>query len=740
MKSIQITINLKTILYLVISIVVLYFFFAFLPIPQPIDTGLDPSWKYGISQVAEDGAIFGKEIIFTYGAFGYLVRGAAIVGNFWDIFYFKIFVHLVLFGFTIFRIFKSRNFIEAIAVGLSVGFPYLISDFYQALQTEYQLLYIIILILSFREFWQGKSAQYWAIGVGAVGGFLLHTKVSLGLQASVSLFLFFAVRVLWGLRTKRGIRENLLLLLDSQLAAATTAFVFLAPQNLGNFGKTAIFLAASMVLGFWVIPKLFNSSHLKVSKDPQTEETQNQNWTVAQKERDRTEFLANLSHFGTRIIYGLSLLILISFSEPSLFAYIEGYSNITSGYSSSMSYVGSPLELGFALVEILGLLWLFVLVARDGNASFSTAMLLVVLLTFKHGFVRQGAHVIRFFFSMPLILSLCAIQIRPGFWRKFAYGFHLYALLLCVVTYNHYSELYSDYYPQNLARPLTPKLVKEKAGYFFKPQNLQNELIAESADNLDGVRLPPEIRDVLGDRTIDIIPWETSLVPANRLNWKPRPIFQSQVAYRPYLDFANRDDLAENPRDFLLYNFHAVDGQHPFFTVPATAFHYTCNYQVSQRVPAFVDLPKLPRTMVLEPLSESRCVGERDGREIAVVWEDTAIIEAGDGDIVRASVKAEYSMLGKLAKTFFRVPPVWITVLDMDGEEREYKILTDNSEDGVWLSHLPKNDAEAFELLQGQLPQRIYGFKFSTRYPSLFAPRIQVKLIGYDLGGFRVKK
>ncbi|MGC9504386.1 hypothetical protein [Baaleninema sp.] len=739
MKSIQITINLKTILYLVISIVILYLFFAFLPIPKPIDTGLDPSWKYGISRVAEDGVIFGKDIIFTYGAFGYLVRGAVIDGNFWNIFYFKIFVHAVLFGFTIWRILKSRNIVEGFAVALSVVFPYLISDFYQALQTEYQLLYIIILILSFREFWQGKSAQYWAIGVGAAGGFLLHTKVSLGLQASVALFLFFAVRVLWGLRSQIGVRENLLLLLDSQLAAATTAFVFLAPQNIGKFGKTAIFLSGSIVLGFWVIPKLFNSSRSRVLKKTDSQDTETPGWKAAETERNRSEFIDNLRHFGTRIIYGISLLILISFSEPSLLAYIEGYSNITSGYSSSMSYVGSHLELGFALVEILGLLWLFLLVARDGNASFSAAMLLVVLLTFKHGFVRQGAHVIRFFFSIPLILSLCAIQIRPGFWRKFAYGFHLYALILCVVTYRHYSDLYSEYYPQNLARPLTPELVKAKAGYFVNPRDLKEALMAESADNLDGVRLPSEIRDVLGDSTVDIIPWETSLVPANGLNWKPRPIFQSQVAYRPYLDFANRDDLAENPRDFLLYNFHAVDGQHPFFTVPATAFHYTCNYQISPQVPAFVDLPKLPRTMVLELLPESRCVGERNGREISVVWEDTAIIEAEDGDIVRASVKAEYSMLGKLAKTFFRVPPVWITVFDMDGEERKYKILTDNSEDGVWLSHLPKNDAEAFELLQGQLPQRIYGFKFSTRYPSLFAPRIQVKLIGYDLGGFQIK-
>lgn len=153
--------------------------FAFLPIPKPIETGLDPSWKYGISQLSENGAIFGKDVIFTYGSFGYLVRGAVIDGNFWEIFLFQTFVHILLFAVTALRMARSRHLVERIAVGLSIIFPCLIADVYQALQTEYKILYIIILLLSFREIWEGRFARYFAIGIGAVGGFLLHSKVSL---------------------------------------------------------------------------------------------------------------------------------------------------------------------------------------------------------------------------------------------------------------------------------------------------------------------------------------------------------------------------------------------------------------------------------------------------------------------------------------------------------------------------------------------------------------------------------
>ncbi len=740
MKSIPTLLSHKNFLRSVVWLCGVYLFFAFLPIPKPIETGLDPSWKYGISQLSENGAIFGKDVIFTYGSFGYLVRGAVIDGNFWDIFLFQIFVHILLFAVTALRMARSRHTIERIAVGLSIIFPCLIADVYQALQTEYKILYIIILLLSFREFWESQFARYFAIGIGAVGGFLLHSKVSLGLQASVSLFLFFAIRVFFRLRSQKGIRENLLLLLDSQLAAGTTAFLFLSGQTAVNFSKVFILLLTFLAIEFWLISKQqipenanvrTNGIHpIRSRGDSRIASTLSENGIKLKGK------LSAIAPFSTRIFYGLGLFGIILFSEPSLFAYLKGYSEITSGYSSAMSYIGSPVELGMALLEIALTLILLAVVARDKNAGFSAAMLLIILLTFKHGFVRQGAHVLRFFFSMPLILALCAVQIHPGGWRKFAYGVHLYGLILCLISYHHYSTLFPANYPPNILRPLAPALVFQKAEYLFDPTSLQAELREQSRANLQAVTLPNEVRNAIGNATIDIIPWEVSIVPANQLNWKFRPVFQSQAAYRTYLDFANRDDLAEEPRDFLLYHFHAVDGRHPFFAEPATAFYYTCHYQISPRVPTFVPLQKFANLMVLEPAARSRCGGETPGRTLSVGWNEWATLTPADGKMVRAAIAFEYSAIGKLAKLFFRVPPIQITVVDASGIERSYKILMGNADDGVWLSHLPKDDVEVFAFFQGQLPSRIDRFQFSTPNPSLFQPTIEVQLFGYDLGGF----
>ncbi|WP_159786410.1 hypothetical protein [Sodalinema gerasimenkoae] len=709
MKPISITIHPERIIQIACGLVTLYLFFAFLPLPRPIGIGLDPSWKYGISQLAENNVIFGKDIIFTYGAFGYLVRGAVLESNFWDIFIFKTLVHGLLFAVTIWRMIKSKTALEQLAIAISVSFPYFISDFYEALQTEYQTLYIIVILLSFREIWQGKHAHYWAIGIGAVGGFLLHSKVSMGLQASASLFIFFAIQVLLGFRSRLGIRKNILLLLDSQLATASTAFLFLRVETLNNWFSLLISLIFSVLVGVAMVPKLLKTH----------------------------PHLTPICQFTPRILYGVSLTAIILLSSPSLLDYLQGYSHITAGYSGGMSYIGSSTELAFVFLELLGLLWLLFLVAKDGNPSFSAAMVLLILLTFKHGFVRQGAHGLRFVFSMPLIVALCTLQIRPGFWQKFAYGVHLYSLILCLGFHHYYTNFFSDYYHTNLVRPLTPAIVAEKFSYFWNPSSLKADLLAQSEENLQAVTLPPEVREVIGSRSVDIIPRETSMVAANGLNWQPRPVFQSQAAYTPYLDNANRDSLANEPRDILLYNFHTVDARHPFFDAPATAFHYICHYGISPQVPQLVQLPALPNLMLLEPLSQSRCGQEQGQRELSVVWDDFAQITPEDGELVRASIEIEHSFWGRLAKSLFRVPPVYITVRDLAGEERTYRILVANAEGGVWLSHLPRHDGEAFELFQGQLPPRTYSFKFSTLNPGLFQPRIRVTLTGYGLGEFQ---
>ncbi|MBC8120620.1 MAG: hypothetical protein H7Y22_02140, partial [Gemmatimonadaceae bacterium] len=60
---------------------ILYIFLAFLPLPQGPVPGLDPSWQYALSWAAGEGLSFGRDIVFTYGPFSYLLVGRATAEN-----------------------------------------------------------------------------------------------------------------------------------------------------------------------------------------------------------------------------------------------------------------------------------------------------------------------------------------------------------------------------------------------------------------------------------------------------------------------------------------------------------------------------------------------------------------------------------------------------------------------------------------------------------------------------------
>ncbi len=716
-----------------------YCFIAFLPFPRGISTGLDPSWKYGISRLAADRAIFGQDIIFTYGSLGYLIRGAALDDNFFPIVAFRVAVHTVLFGLALWEIAASETVWQKAGLALSVLFPYLISDEYEACQTEYQILFIFIILLSSDRILRPGSIRWWAAGLGALAGFLAHTKVSLGPFTAVSLLLFLGANVCRCLISKfdftqivrRGqieamereppgsrsqadpgnegsdLRVSCFALADAALAGGTTAFIFLGPNYWLSLGKTvACFVFAAAVGGvIWRAGgKLFRGDL---------------NSRVA-------------GWLGFYLVYGICLAGAIVFSSPSLLSYLRGYLEITSGYSSAMSIVGSPWELGFALSEIALIAALLFIIAREGNPSFAAAIALVLLLDFKHGFVRQGGHVLRFFFCVPLIVSLCALKIRKEWLQRLSYVIHIYALVLAAAHYNYYSQIIPELLTGNMSRPLAPAAVAQKASFLWDLRELQAALNAKSQGNLDKVKLPEKVVRLLHNKTVDIIPWEISLVPANRLNWQPRPIFQSQAAYTTFLDEGNRQSLASQPRDYILYNFLAVDGRHPFFDEPSTFFQVFCNYRLSPEIPDFINMPAVSKLMVLERRESGICAPGVAGRTFSMKWNESKSLEAGDGLIIRTGIKFEYSLFGKIYKTLFRVPPVMLRVTYTGGLRRDYRIIPGNSENGVTLSHLPASDSEAQSFFRGELAGRVKSFSFATSNPLLFQPDIAVSFTSHN--------
>ena len=137
--------------------------------------------------------------------------------------------------------------------------------------------------------------------------------------------------------------------------------------------------------------------------------------------------------------------------------------------------------------------------------------------------------------------------------------------------------------------------------------------------------------------------------------------------------------------------------------------------------------------MILENRKSSICSASTMGKSSSIPWNTSHLIEAGDGLITRAKVKFNYSTFGKIYKTLFRSPPVMMEVTYINGLRKSYRIIPENSDNGVIVSHLPKDDSEAMSFFRGQLPAQVKSFSFSTSNSLLYAPNIEMTFSSYKL-------
>jgi hypothetical protein len=87
------------------------------------------------------------------------------------------------------------------------------------------------------------------------------------------------------------------------------------------------------------------------------------------------------------------------------------------------------------------------------------------------------------------------------------------------------------------------------------------------------------LRQVAG-RTVHVDPYETDVVYAYGLRWRPLPVFQSYTAYTTRLDELNARAIQGNDApERILRELTAIDGRHQSFEAPAAMRAMLCRYR-----------------------------------------------------------------------------------------------------------------------------------------------------------------
>lgn len=365
--------------------------------------------------------------------------------------------------------------------------------------------------------------------------------------------------------------------------------------------------------------------------------------------------------------------------------YLRGSFEIISGYSAAMVQ-GDP---NWVLPAALGLIAAIAVccVAATGGMRRSQRIGLLVLTAilcfsaWKEGFVRfqiGGGHLLIFF--LWVLAPWVSIVLAPR-WRARWIGLAGFAVTVAL------------YFGANELRP------GDRLDPFGNARDAVDQVRtlldpAERGHARDTARFATAVAygvdqrtlELIGDRPVDVYPWDASLAWAYDLDWHPLPVFQSYTAYTPHLDRQNADALASDsgpelvlrhsltPGTGNLSTVFGIDGRYAPYDAPAATLAMLCHFQAVRTTPRYQLLERVP----------DRCGKRRElGSVDASYGQAVDVPRARPGEVVLARVDglapAGAERLGTL---LYRAAPRHVV---FDGT-RAFRLVAANAADGLVVS------------------------------------------------------
>lgn len=262
--------------------------------------------------------------------------------------------------------------------------------------------------------------------------------------------------------------------------------------------------------------------------------------------------------------------------EPSLVSlvrYLRAGWELSSGFTSVMGFASPGIAVPLALVILLGYMSLGTLlfVLRDRAFTVFVAGIPAIFIEFKHAFVREAGHIDIFFCFAPLLVGV--VFLASGRFRWVALA--PLAIIMAPLGLRD-----SGLMRRWKAGPVE---ALHTLAQVVNPAKLRQRLKAESAANLNADRLPADLLEHISGRTVTIFPWECSYAAANpSFHYVPLPLLQTYSAYTQYLDNWNAQLFNQNPPDFVVFEWQAIDSRNPLLDVPATTLALYRNYELDR--------------------------------------------------------------------------------------------------------------------------------------------------------------
>lgn len=386
------------------------------------------------------------------------------------------------------------------------------------------------------------------------------------------------------------------------------------------------------------------------------------------------------------------------------------------GYGAAMSITGETLPLiqaGLALISLLLLLYLVTPSSKRRLYLFTP----VLLVAFKEGFVRQDGHRLVFFLTIamtPALLSLSSeLSMRDRNWSLLTF------IAACALStwYGSSFEAFPALRTADVARSLQLSSGMEHLRNLVSLLNSDGRSRLKARDNLAADVLSPEWRQAIGQSSVSIVPWELNIAVANQLKWQPLPTLQLYSAYTALLDQVTADSIRDHGARYLIVDFIEIDGRNLVLDNPLTWRGIAQQYEVQAMDTSSQRLLLSRKTMTATPVPLDQL---STGNSSFDEWVDVP----AETRSLFAAVHIKNSLIGRLAETFYQLPPLYIKLQRSGGQISVHRILTRTAGNGMLINFTPETGSDYARLSQqGTSGDPVKRFLITTLNKSAFFQR-----------------
>lgn len=430
--------------------------------------------------------------------------------------------------------------------------------------------------------------------------------------------------------------------------------------------------------------------------------------------------------------YIICLFILWIGSEQSaenfLSYFIDGL-DVSSGYSYAMAINGPLIQTLSAVVAItfLTILFFYSLIKKYNKLTiFYLLNILLLYSAYKHAFVRHDGHVLYFYFtygiffiSVYLIYKYDIPNISKNNLRLLIIGFLITGSVITVISIDIVS----------------PRLTIPKIGENLPPWSEVPSLIFDESyvtqrttEHREGLRshllLDEQTIQHIGNKTMDIFPYDIMIPWIYDFNWSPRPMPWSFQVFTPYLDKLNAQHfLDEDSPHSILYSYKSIDGRYPLYDEPLAFAAILKNYQYVNTSGEYALLSLNAKHSNWEVEEDLGTIEGKLGEPIQ--------IPRYDKGYVFAHVDLKFNYAGKIMNTVYKPSQAYIRFQMTDSSySNEFRLIHGTANDGLFVSQYVGSINEFTSLLSGNVTQDIDKIIIYADDPLHFEDKIKVKFVG----------